>query len=178
MTLLRNSSILLRALEPEDLEILYRWENNTDIWQYGSTLAPFSKFIIREYIAESHRDIYEIHQVRFMIEQTETHTPIGLADLFDFDPHHRRAAVGILIDTPFQCQGFGYMALQSLQEYAFSFLKLHQLYAYIPLENKAYLRLFNKSGFVRHGIFKEWLLTQNGYTDVAMVQKINSDKSL
>lgn len=178
MTLLRNQDIQLRALEPEDLDTLYRWENNADIWRYGSTLAPFSKFIIREYIAESHRDIYEIHQVRFMIEQIGTRTPIGLADLFDFDPHHRRAAVGILIDMPFQRQGLGFMALQLLQEYAFSFLKIHQLYAYIPIDNKASLKLFDRSGFVCHGTFKEWLLTQNGYTDVALVQKINSDKFL
>lgn len=178
MTLLRNNSIRLRALEPEDLDILYRWENNTDLWRYGSTLAPFSRFILKEYIAESHRDIYETRQVRFMAERIDTQQPIGLADLFDFDPHHRRAAIGLLIDMPFQQQGFGWQTMQILQEYAFSFLQLHQLYAHIPVQNEYCIKLFNRLGYLLQGTFKDWLLTDEGYADIALYQKINSKKVL
>ncbi len=178
MTLLRNQTIRLRALEPEDLEILYRWENNTDLWRYGNTLAPFSRFILREYIAGLHRDIYEIRQVRFLIERLEKREPVGLADLFDFDPYHQRAAIGLLIDMPFQHQGFGRMTMQLLHEYAFSFLKLHQLYAHIPMHNEACLKLFNRLGYDCCGIFKEWLHTEEGYADVAFYQRINSGKGL
>lgn len=41
MTLLRDDLIQLRAIEPEDLDVLYRWENNADWWEVGDTLAPF-----------------------------------------------------------------------------------------------------------------------------------------
>ena len=124
MALLSSSSIRFRAIEPEDLDILYHWENNTAFWEVGVTLAPFSKYILRQYITESHKDIYELRQVRFIIELSNTHTPIGLADLFDFDPHNSRAAIGILIDTPFQKKGYAKQALALLEEYAFSFLKI------------------------------------------------------
>ena len=43
--LLKNSQLSLRAVEPEDLEILYKWENSTELWIHGNTLAPYSKLV-------------------------------------------------------------------------------------------------------------------------------------
>ena len=40
MAQLENEIIRLRALEPEDLEPLYRWENNPDLWSLGNTMSP------------------------------------------------------------------------------------------------------------------------------------------
>ena len=45
MTLLRDDLIQLRAIEPEDLDVLYRWENNADLWEVGDTLASASNGI-------------------------------------------------------------------------------------------------------------------------------------
>ena len=39
MALLENERVCLRALEPEDLELLYRWENDSELWEVGNTLA-------------------------------------------------------------------------------------------------------------------------------------------
>ena len=32
---------------------------------------------------------------------------VGMVDLYDFDPHHRRAGVGILVDPAYQRRGIG-----------------------------------------------------------------------
>ena len=61
---LENENIRLRALEPEDLEILYKWENDTSIWQVGCTTEPYSRYILKEYIAYSDKTIYEKKQLR------------------------------------------------------------------------------------------------------------------
>ena len=39
--ILENDEIKLRALEPEDISLLYVWENDTKLWEVGSTIAPF-----------------------------------------------------------------------------------------------------------------------------------------
>ena len=176
MQYLYNHNIKLRAIEPEDLDILYSWENDSSLWTVGNTLAPYSKYILREYIAESHRDIFDIKQLRLIIEERESKEAIGLIDLFDFDPHHKRASVGILISPAYQQKSFGYQALILLEKYAFSFLKLHQLYAHIPEENKASLRLFQKIGFQKSGILKDWLQTSEGFSDVIIMQLFNSNQ--
>ena len=88
--LLSNDRVRLRALEPEDLELLYRWENDPELWEVGNTLAPYSRYILKEYIAGSDRSIYESRQLRFMIEECDTGTSVGIVDLFDFEPHPNR----------------------------------------------------------------------------------------
>jgi diamine N-acetyltransferase len=63
--------------------------------------------------------------------------------------------------------------LTMLTDYAFSFLKLHQLYAYIPINNKATKSLFLRCGFVVSGILTDWTSIDSGFTDVLFVQRIN-----
>ena len=39
---MKFKNIKLRALEPEDLELLYQWENNDSYWLISNTVSPFS----------------------------------------------------------------------------------------------------------------------------------------
>lgn len=173
MSYLSGTNIYLRAIEPEDLDILYQWENDSFLWVHGCTLAPFSKFTLREYIQNSCYDIYQTRQLRMMITLKKTNETIGMVDLFEIDPHHERGAVGILIAPDHQRKGFGNEALQLMCSYAFGFLHLHQLYAHILQENKNSLKLFSENGFISCGLFKEWVKTENGYKNVVVMQRIN-----
>ena len=48
MNYLTGKQIELRAVEPEDLDALYRWENDSSLWIYGSTVSPLSLIHISE----------------------------------------------------------------------------------------------------------------------------------
>lgn len=170
MALLKNEHISLRALEPDDLAFLYRMENDTELWNVGQTLAPYSRYVLKQYLAESHRDIYDLKQLRLVIEYKATAEAVGLIDLFDFDPHHRRAGMGILLDRAYWGKGIATEAMQLLCAYAFSFLHLHQLYAHVPVGNKASHALFLRSGFTVAGTLTDWLVDGEGYQDVFVMQ--------
>ncbi len=170
--------IILRALEPEDLELLYNWENDTETWSVSNTITPFSKHILQKFIENSHLDIYQTKQLRLMIEiktgDKESFKTIGAIDLFDFDPFHNRAGVGILIgEKGERKKGYASLALGELIKYAFYTLQLHQLYCNIAETNKESLVLFEKYGFSVSGKKKEWLKTQNGYIHEYILQLIN-----
>ncbi|MCC8143919.1 MAG: GNAT family N-acetyltransferase [Tannerellaceae bacterium] len=173
MPILENQQIHLRALEPEDLEALYCWENDASLWSLGSTLAPYSRYILKEYIAFSGSDIFEARQLRLMIECKRNNLPVGTIDLYGFEPHHHRAGIGILIDPRYQKRGLATQALELLTGYAFKMLKCHQLYVHVPVGNTASQKLFNRCGFKVTGTLVEWIVTQEGYTDVIVMQKIN-----
>lgn len=173
MALLENERIRLRALEPEDLELLYRLENDTQLWSTGDSIIPYSRYTLKNYIAEAHRSIYEICQLRLAIELKDSPGAIGMIDLYDFDPHHRKAGTGVVIEPAYQRQGIAMEAVHLLSEYAFSFLKLHQLYAYISIRNTASLILFERCGFVNTGTLTDWICTSEGFMDVLMMQRIN-----
>lgn len=174
MVLLENNSIKLRALEPEDLDILYRWENESDLWGYGTTLAPYSKFTLREYISESRQDIFQSRQLRLMVILKENNMPIGIIDLYDFDPMNLRAGVGILLDSGYRRKGFGVQVLNLLKEYAFDFLLLKQLYAYVLKSNTGSMKLFIKCGYQQTGCLNQWLKCKDCFEDVNVLQLINS----
>ena len=173
MNLLQNNVDRLRAPEPEDLELLYSWENNPEWWELGNTLAPYSRYLLKEYIAESHRDIFDLKQLRLMIDLCSTGQTVGMLDLYDFDPHHRRAGVGILVDPLYQKNGLATEALNLLVRYAFSYLKLHQLFVHIPVGNEPSKSLFTRCGFTVTGILTDWITTKDGYSDVLIMQRIN-----
>lgn len=172
--ILENNIIKLRAPEPEDLDIMYRWENDTSLWEYGSSLTPYSRFALKKYLIDSKQDLYSDKQLRMMVVLKKTNLPIGTVDLYDFDPYHRRAGVGILIDTEFRQEGYGLQALDLLDKYAFDFLNFHQLYAFIPESNIGSLELFKKADYIRSGLLNDWLSQGSIFTNVVIMQKINT----
>jgi diamine N-acetyltransferase len=179
MAVLENDTIILRALEPGDVDLLYRWENDPENWFVSNTLTPFSREVIRRYVEESHKDIYEQKQLRLMIQlkapPAERSLTVGAIDLFDFNPYHLRAGVGILIAEKGQrSRGLASDALRLLVDYAFGVLGLHQLYCNIAADNESSIRLFSKAGFIRTGEKKDWLRDPSGWVPELLFQKINS----
>ena len=174
MLKLKGENIYLRALEAEDLQFLYELENNPQIWEISGTITPYSKHILKKYLENAHRDIYEVKQLRLCICNNEDRS-IGLIDLFDFDPKHRRAGVGIIISSEGdRKKGAGSEALSILTKYAFSILGLHQIFANVSEDNMASIRLFENMGFERAGLKKDWIRAGDSYKNEILFQKINS----
>ena len=172
---LESDILFLRSPEPEDLEALYRWENDTDVWKYSSAISPYSKYILRQYIEDAQTDIFQSKQLRFMIVLHHNHKAIGTIDLYDFDALNSRSGVGIYVDKEWRQKGYASQAMHLLQQYAFNFLKLNQLYAVIPESNKTSLDLFQKSDFLKTGVLQQWVSNNNTFEDAIIVQKINSN---
>lgn len=171
---MNNKIIKLRAMEPEDLELLYEWENNDSNWVISNTITPFSKYTLRRYMENSHKTIYETGQLRLMIDHIADNLTIGTLDIFDFDPFHKRAGLGILIENEaYRRKGYASMSLTILIEYCFKTLQLHQLYCNILDTNWESMDLFKKQGFVQTGIKKEWIKTADGYLNEYIFQLIN-----
>ena len=175
MPILENRTISLRAPEPEDLDLLYIWENDPSIWQVSGTLTPFSRYILKQYLEHADKDIYQVKQVRFMIQLKENHRPVGAVDVFDFDPHHQRAGLGILIADPSdRRKGYAGEALETITEYCFQVLHLHQVYCNVAAGNQASIHLFEEAGFEQCGIKRDWLFHGSGYEDELLFQRIQT----
>ncbi len=171
MDILRGKNIYLRPLETTDLEVLYRWENQTGDWSTGSSLTPYSRFYLEQYIISAQNNIYEDKQLRLIIENNQTEVA-GIIDLFDFNPHHRRAAVGLLIGKEFRKRGYATEALDILISYAKNVLSMKQLYCTIEHNNPISLELFKKKGFSHTGTRLNWNLRGNQWIHEDFLQLI------
>ena len=139
----------LRAMEPEDLDTLYKIENNQALWAVSATNVPYSRFALHEYVETNTNDIYADKQVRMMIDNE----------------------VGIVIMKPHRHKGYATAALTKLVAYASQTLHLHQLFLVAECDNESCLRLFEKLGFVQTALLKQWLQLKKGvYKDACLMQ--------
>ncbi|MBR4730224.1 MAG: GNAT family N-acetyltransferase [Prevotella sp.] len=167
----QKPKILLRAMEPEDLDLLYRIENDVDLWHVGSSNVPYSRYTLHNYIATASGDIYTDRQVRMMIEN-EQGAVVGIVDLVNFDPSNRRAELGLIIEEPFRQAGYAQSTMEQISDYAVNILHLHQLFATIDVTNEACLRLFRKLGYTESARLKEWLFDGINYHDAIVMQRL------
>ncbi len=165
-----NATVHLRAIEPEDLDLLYKTENDEGLWQIGTTNVPYSRYTLHDFIANSQDDIYADRQVRLIIENSQRQV-VGMADITQFDPRHLRAEVGIVVMAAQRRQGYATEALHALAEYSQHILHLHQLYAVVAADNTAALELFRKSHFDREQPLREWLFDGKDFSDAVLLQR-------
>ena len=168
--LLKDKDLILRALEPSDLEWLYQIENDTSLWTVSDTYKPYSKEVLARYLENAHQDIYTAKQLRLVIEWSAQ--AIGLIDLFDFDPKHKRAYLGIVILGPYRSKGFAKRALSLMMVYAKGTLDCHQLVATMTEDNTESIGLFESAGFKRTGVRKDWVFEKGVYKSEYFYQRI------
>lgn len=170
--MLTGNRVRLRAVEPEDLDLMHRVENDTRLWIHGNANVPYSKYALRRYIEDSVCDIYTDRELR-LVATTLEGTPLGFMDLQHFDPRNRRAEVGVLILPECQRKGYGSEALQLLLDYAAAHLHLHQVYAIVASENEAAMQLFLKAKFKPSGTLSEWLCRgASDYADACLLTRL------
>ncbi|MBI6116439.1 GNAT family N-acetyltransferase [Salegentibacter maritimus] len=173
MLSLKGNKVYLRALEPEDLDFVHRIENTEEFWEVSATQTPYSRYMIKQYLENAHRDIYDVKQLRLVICDLQK-KEVGLIDIFDFEPKDRRAAIGILIaDAADREKGYGAETLNLICSYCFKHLALHQVYANITQGNETSIKLFEKQGFQKVGVKKDWTYSQGQFKDEILYQLIN-----
>lgn len=175
MITLKGNLIYLRALEPEDLDFIHEIENDESIWEISNTQTPYSRYLIKQYLEQAHKDIFEVKQLRLVISNYDNEA-LGMIDLFDFDFKNSRAGVGILVkESEDRNKGIGKEALDLLVNYSFSNLHLHQLYCNISEDNEASLKLFQNKGFKKIGLKEDWIFHNNSFKNEFVLQLINKN---
>lgn len=168
--LLSDGTYLLRAPEPEDLDVLFNMENDTSLWMFSGNAVPYSRYQLKKYIVQSQHDFYTDRQVRFMIVREADAMVLGSIDLTDIDPYNGRAEIGIALLSEFRGQGIASAAIKIVSGYAKSILRLRQLFCHVPADNDTSVNLFTSNGFTESGRLRQWLIHNETYSDVLILQ--------
>jgi len=171
--MLSTSKITLRAVEPQDLEFLYQCENDMPLWAYGTNKEPVSYFALKEYINSCSKSIYESKQLHLIIVLNENNARIGAVDLYDFDYFNSRAGIGIYVVQEYQNQGIATETFKLLTEYAFNFLNIHQIYAFVSEDNEKSKKALIKAGFKLVATLNDWQKIEKTFSNVNIFTKID-----
>lgn len=165
------SNIRLRPLEPSDLEYIYKWENEPELWLYSDSTAPLSRHLIASYLKDYDLDVFRTGQLRLMIETKDTNKQVGIIDLYEVSAVHARAMVGIFVEPLYRQHNYSSEALAMLANYASNKLGLHQLAAHILEDNIPARKTFEKAGYTQTASLKDWQRTPFGFKNILLYQK-------
>lgn len=160
----------------EDIDTLYLWENDRANWLVSHTISPYSKHVLADYI-QSVTDIYSDKQLRLIIEDKVSGAPLGTLDLFDCDFKNKKAGIGVLIaDSAERGKGVASEVLTMVLQYCYEVLSLHQVYCNILEGNNVSMHLFEKMGFEKIGLKKDWVFSDGTFHDEWLLQKLNPNE--
>ncbi len=162
--------VTLRAPEPDDINIIYIWENESDEAHSSLRTGPISRHSIAQYIEAYDGEIYTLGSLRFMIDvEGET---VGTVDVFDYDHRGRHAFVGINIARNRRRQGFALAALNRVAELMARKVGMHSLAALVAVDNAPSRALFEAAGYKTVGRLNSWLTDGQRRIDALIYQRM------
>lgn len=160
-----GEKVLLRAMEPEDMEMLRETINDPEIeHMVGGWSFPVSK---HEQMQWYERASADKRNVRFIIEVIETGEAIGMISLTEIDWKNRSAVTAIKLkgEAP-KKQGYATDAMFTLMQFSFEELQLSRLSCEVVAYNHASMKLHQKCGAQQEGLKRSAVYKNGAYHDV------------
>ncbi len=162
-------TVTLRAMEPDDLEHLYRWENASEK-DSSTEHRLYSRHELTQFILSAeNEDVYASRQQRLMAVDGDV--TVGFVEIYDFDPYHHHAGFGVLVDNQLRGQGYSIAMMAALEEYCRAELQIHVLWCDVAASNTASRTMLRRCGYEEIGRRKDWLYVNGHYEDAVAVQK-------
>lgn len=163
-----GDKIILRALEPEDMEILRDIANDPEVENLvGGWSFPISK---KQQLEWYEKIVNDKTSLRFAIE-TEEDGVIGMADLRNIDWKNRVAFHGMKIgNKDYRGKGYGKDVVFTIMKYAFEELQLNRLDGSILEYNIPSQKLYlEKCGWKIEGVRRNYIFKGNRFHNQLIV---------
>lgn len=147
------NSTTIRALEVNDLDTLYSWEQDIEL----SILAGWTGLLAKS--AFLHKFEQRINEpkddMRYFAVDYEGQF-VGVLQLAQIDHYEKRAVISIFLGAKqLWGRGIGRTALRLLLDYAFTVAGLERVYAEVYGFNTRSQRLMERVGFQKEGILRQ-----------------------
>lgn len=148
----------LRAPEPEDVDLIYRWENDPSDWNSSyNNYAPLSKLQIAEHIKNCFNDPFGERQLRLMMVRKDTGDVVAGVEITDLNPKNRTAYIGFYVDPDWRDKGIGTHIVSLVKEYCAEILGIISLCAHTSADNIKAISILKSNGFSQVGCLSSWI---------------------
>ena len=164
MDMITSGRVVLRPVQPGDLDVLYRLISDLGSWAMRTPHPP--RTMTRANFESSYvRRLADDDSVEFAI--TVDGELIGRCGLFSFDVLAHHAEIGIGLLPEWTGKGYGTEALRGLIRFGFQDRNLHRIGLGAAATNAGALASYRKLGFVEEGRLRE-----HGFIDGAWVDEV------
>ncbi len=152
-------SIKLSKIKKEDMEHIYRWFSDAKFLKYYDYYPPVP--LNKDEVDNIFND-YENSNKSEVFAVRLDNTIIGVAGFDDIIKENQVATLFIgLGNESERGKGYGSEAMKLLLEYGFENLNFHRIQLNVLEFNEKAIFLYEKSGFKKEGIFREFVLRDN-----------------
>ncbi len=171
--MLKGSLVNLRAVEPDDYRLLWRWVNDPEVMVYWG--RPGNTESLLETARQEERDAARGTSRKYIVE-THQALPIGQIDYYDLNWQARSAWTSIMIADPqYWGGGYGTDSMRTLLTYLFTQMGLHRVSLSAHVTNTRAIRSYEKNGFKVEGTLREWAFFNGEWVDGVMMSVLESD---
>jgi RimJ/RimL family protein N-acetyltransferase len=161
-------SVVLRALEEDDIPLLHEWGNDPALWPLlGGWHFPVARTVTKAWFDKLSGDA--LNQ-RFAVT-TEADGLVGLANLLDIDWKNNHAFHGMFLGSDkIRGKGIGLDTIMAIMRYAFDELHFERLDGSMIEFNAASLHVYcDKCAWQVEGRQRNWYFRQGRYWDRVVV---------
>ncbi len=156
LNLLSGSRVLLTNLSAADAPALARWQQDNEYLRLLDAEAAFPKN--EAMMAEWIRGGQDRQHFLFGIRVQATDSLIGFVEVGEVLWTHRVSWLSVGIgERSYWGQGYGYEAVALALDFAFRELNLYRIQLTVFSYNERAIRLYEKLGFHREGVFREFM---------------------
>jgi ribosomal-protein-alanine N-acetyltransferase len=166
--------VVLRPLEPKDVDSLYGFRNDWDVIQYlVGFSAGYSRANLEAWI-KTHSN--RADEVLWTIADKATDRSIGHVGLYRIDNRVRKAEFGIVVgDRSRWNSGLGHRITDAVLGWAFAQLNLHKVTLTVLMDNPRAIHLYEAIGFQREGVLRDEQFRDGAYRDVLMMSLLEGE---
>lgn len=170
---LTTERLLLRVLQQKDDARLFALRGNPQMSEYINRKVSESIDEVITWRERITKSITGQTVYYWAITLKDIDELIGTACVFNISQENKRAEIGYEMLPAFQGRGLTIEAVEAVVNFCFTKLSLHSLEAIVVPENIPSIKLLERLGFVREGLFKDKEFSKGEYNDLAYYSKIN-----
>lgn len=175
---MKSKSLYLSKIELEDLDILYKWFSDIEFLKNYDYVNPIpqTKDQVNKMILDFESD--EESKV-FAIKLNNTNKIIAIGGFCDIVKDNEVATFFIGIgDKKERGKGYGKEAMNLILDYGFNNLKLYKIQLNVLEFNNTAINLYEKIGFIREGILREFVLRDKKRYDLLLYGMFRNERRL
>lgn len=164
-----TNDVFLRPIEYSDLEYLFKWRNDKEIFmQLGGGYFPTSKTEMEKWMDNFCKK--DLNNPKFIIEFEKK--PVGFISINNINYINRSGDLGIYIgELDFQGKGIATKALTSLELFAKKQLNLRKIKLLMNGNNIGALKLYEKLSYDFVGKYMNERFVDGDWIDVIIMEK-------
>lgn len=169
--------VRLRAREPGDEPMLFRWFNDAEVTRHLSIRYPLSHAQEKEFIERVSSIGY--NHASFAVETLADGRLIGGCGLEHQSAEDRSAVLGIAIgDKASWDGGYGTDTMRTLCRVGFEVMNLHRIQLDVYASNERAIHVYEKVGFTIEGRRRDAVYARGQYEDVIVMGLLEGELRL